>query len=187
MVGAQDSVTIRDWFTSASKRIEGLRFADGTAWDIDDIEARAFGQTDCLSSSAHPREDRNDHRQESDRAKDERGHPEQKGGGKDSVGLGSDEAVLDAAQFDSDHAVERRSKQEQAIAEQWRRVASHAETLAIESHPNDHGSASPASYLPLIDAPVHAIGFGFDASIGGGKASKDLKGFQGLSEGFRRL
>ncbi|MFY9315042.1 MAG: putative Ig domain-containing protein [Burkholderiales bacterium] len=38
--GGNGSVTVKDWFSSASKRVETVQFADGTAWDEAAIRAR---------------------------------------------------------------------------------------------------------------------------------------------------
>ena len=38
--GPHGSVTVKDWFSSSSKRVESIQFADGTTWGVQQIRDR---------------------------------------------------------------------------------------------------------------------------------------------------
>jgi hypothetical protein len=70
------------------------------------------------------------------------------------------------------------------IARQWARVHTYASALAFEGDDSEPSSwQSPAAKL----AGISAAAFGFEASIGAGRAQEGLRGLEGLTEGFRKL
>src|SRR5512135_1692705 len=69
----------------------------------------------------------------------------------------------------------------------WERVARHAAALGSGGDDFEHGAAWRGAGEFLRIAPGGGHGFGFDASIGAGRAPEGFKSFEGLREGFRRL
>ncbi|WP_162580328.1 calcium-binding protein [Variovorax sp. PBS-H4] len=51
--GAGDSVTVRRWFESASNRIEEVQFADGTAWNVVQLQALAEWRPPIVGTPAN--------------------------------------------------------------------------------------------------------------------------------------
>ena len=75
------------------------------------------------------------------------------------------------------------------IAAQWLAVARHARSLAedAESGESAAGSSLRPFSLPRLSGLGGGAGFGFEGSIGAGRGLDDMKSFEGLTEGFRRL
>ena len=68
----------------------------------------------------------------------------------------------------------------------WERVARHAAKLRAGGDEFEHGAPWHGNDLLRL-APNGGHAFGFDGSIGTGKAQEGFTSFKGLSEGFRRL
>ncbi len=87
---------------------------------------------------------------------------------------------------------ERGEREEKALSRAeirsaWERVARHAAALRFGGDDWEHGAAWHGAGEFLRIAPGGGHGFGFDASIGAGRAPEGFRSFEGLREGFRRL
>jgi VCBS repeat-containing protein len=199
--GDDGSVTVKGWFASEARRIERIEFADGTAWNEDEIGGR-------LGKPAR-------HKGASESAAFWAGAQAQDGGceapGVPGHGAGQGmqdepeperpidwfrdrperpyrfefEAILQAIGRGDSH---RALAPEQA-ARQWARVWAHAERLAAVDEDEALRGAPLGWHSFSLSGLLGSggVGFGFEGSTGAARGPQGFKIFEGLREGFDRL
>jgi hypothetical protein len=186
-------VTIAEWFASSANRLEQFKFSDGSAWDLAAID-KHLRDHDLDEDAAPIRHDPRGRGEDAplrnlplrqDDADEERRRP-------DGLGdlllryLAKAFAASDKEDFDKQdsHAIS-----EDEISRRWALVQKAAQALRHDgvdeigapTQTQWHNAASPA----LLDGK--AIGFGYEASLGGVQSQNGLEMFGGLREGFARL
>ena len=195
--GHGGSVTVRNWFDGASKRVERVEFADGSAWDEDALRARA--SANALENWWHQGWG-NDCGDERRWSFDGRGH-------RRALALGTgDEAdetrdsrlaiaawLAREARFDFGAVADflRREAGRQGgpvarerIAHQWRAVQIAAAHI---DYADDGVSVLSRPLAPGSVSTFHAAGWGHASSTGWRAAFAGMQTFAGLSEGFEKL
>ena len=190
VAGPHDSVTVKGWFASSSKRVESIRFADGSAWAVKDIEDKVYPAPGCKPPSDWPRVDEghrpDEHREQ--RGQDEHEQARGKDEKRDAVARAIDERLRRAPKFDFESLYgEEQRPDERDIASRWHRVAGYSDSLGDEDDDGRESVALALSHGLFLDDRSHSAGFGFESSTGTPRGPQDLKGFRGLGEGFRRL
>jgi Ca2+-binding RTX toxin-like protein len=191
VAGGHDSVTIRGWFASDSKRVETIRFADGTAWSTEDIEHDLLRHEPGCPPAFEPSEpkhyDRFDDHEER-HGLQQHDEPLSKVDEGDPFTTIIEEMLRRAPGFDFEEAHrEGRAEEEHRIAARWQKIA-HQDYSQGEDDDDARHSASAHDFHGSIGSAVDiAGGFGFEASTGAPRGPQGLKSLQGLAEGFRRL
>ena len=197
--GRRGSVTVKDWFTSSAQRVEEIQFADGTAWNEAEIRDRVQGRPRGGHGSGDPGHHDGHGHDGDDGPGDPGGHHDEPrdghGHGRDWVAEWIGERLAKKPRFDFEAALRSFEEREQpslsphGIAKQWEQVRRYSAGLAAEDDEDSrlgaitHGLGS--SHLLAVGSG--GSGFGFEGSIGAARGPQDLKSFEGLSEGFRRL
>lgn len=199
LTGPHGSVTIKDWFRSASKRVESIQFADGTVWDEQGIRQRTQSHGSHEGGHGWGRKDHRDdhHDRGDDRHTHDRGHQEHKKSderderhARDAVAEYIDSRLSSAPKFDfasldqvlGRSGSERRMSSDE-IARRWQAVAAYAQSLGADG---DDGDGIPHG-LPSHAWTQGGHGWGYEGSTGERQGQEGLKPFCGLDEGFRRL
>src|SRR5690606_4233085 len=206
LAGPHGSVTIEDWFKSSSRRVESIRFADGTVWSEDTIRLRTG--TDCAydggqGGSHHggyvkgdrDHDERPQDRDGNGKGKEKNGH-EKKGDGhgghddRDAVadfiaGWLSSAPRFDFARLDelTEPGGKERAMSAEEIARGWQAAAAYAQSL-------DHESDEEDGFLDgrhMRGWMLGGEGWGYEGSTGERRGPDGLQHFCGLQEGFRRL
>jgi Ca2+-binding RTX toxin-like protein len=184
LAGPHGSVTIKDWFASASRRVDRIQFADGTAWDEETIRERTgrdHGHCDV------PRHEGGHHHHNGSYRDDERKHERPDESRRDHVAERVSELLRRAPRFDFDRLIESLqapapSLRAKEISQRWTAVRRYAETLEGRESEDDGGGLSLAGWVR-----AGRMDWGFEGSTGGSRAQEELKALEGLKEGFRRL
>jgi len=193
--GGEGSVTVKNWFLAASKRVERVEFADGAAWGEGELRGRARRSHDDGWFEWPPhsagREEASSrdggHRLRKGKARDEDRH-----GFRDARGL-IDARLHRPARFDfSALAVQSRGEGkpgamgEARNARHWDAVRRAVALLALDDEDAAlgwHGDHHKES----IERWNAAHGWGHDGSTGRRTGFAGLRTFSGLGEGFRSL
>jgi len=199
VAGPHGSVTIKGWFDSSARRVEAVQFADGSAWSEDDLRElarRNDGISDPIDQHhGGDRQDRDEPGRHGSWRAEERPADRSDGELGEHLAEWLSQRLAQLPHFDFD-ALVRGEEQGPApedsrfgIAEQWRTVALYTRGLAGGDAEDDDGaSASPARGFALPRLLGSAgTAFGFDGSVGTARGIDELKSFEGLVEGFRRL
>ncbi len=191
------SVTIADWFASGRNRIERIEFADGTAWDMNAIEARihdhvpgAGGPWNWPPSSNH--EERSPWRDSRD-AWPIDGH-DGKRSEYDGVAAAISRLIAQYFHTDRQAGVPDGKKANaptspEEIARRWAAGQRYVERLTYETEDMDSAAGSHEWQSFGVSGPLRgkSIAFGFDASVGFAPPPNGLQSFVGLNEGFQHL
>jgi Ca2+-binding RTX toxin-like protein len=195
IAGPNGSVTIEDWFESPERRVESLRFADGTVWD----EARILERTrhaDPAWDRCEPprgehqwgRDDRPDH---GHKGPDKHWRDDDRGGGGQDV-LGA--RLARAPRFDFaalieafDRGARRASPAPNEIERRWSAVRRYAGTLEDDDGEERRGAPSSRRFGRHWPGLLAFEGWGFDGSTGAARAPEGFQCLEGIGEGLRRL
>jgi len=190
--GPHGSVTVKGWFASAAKRVERIQFADGTAWDVQEIRSRTrrrFEPDDGHDAPRHDRDDDHRHRHGGgDRdGKDHRGEKHESDHDW-SGGRLSRPARFDFERLHELLGREGRALSRHEVAARWRAVADYAQRLGADDGGRE-GAWLPGMRGGLLAGSMAqgGSGFGFEGSIGAARGQEGLRTLEGLIEGFRRL
>jgi VCBS repeat-containing protein len=181
--GSHDSVTIKGWFDSSSKRVERIEFADGGAWNEAAIRERVQGHGSgdwCDPWRGDDRDNGRDHHRKHDERDDRRDDKHDHGPRRDDDWHGG--RLGKPAHFDFDDFHRN--------ARGWSRVQAYAHRLAAEDADDPkHGAPTRGGKAwSLLGAALGGgTGWGYDGSVGAARGPEDLKSLEGLMEGFRRL
>ena len=196
--GRDGSVTVKGWFASDAKRVEEIQFADGTAWDEDEIRDRVRGRPhggghgsgDSGHHDDHGRGDDGprDHGDYHDERDDDRGH------GRDWVAEWIGERLAKRPRFDFESLLRELDGGGgpgggDDAARRWQAVARYAAALG-EDGDEDERRGAPFGWQGFARdglAGMGAAGFGFEGSTGASRGPQELKSFEGLNEGFHKL
>ena len=195
--GSHGSITIKGWFTASSaKKVEIIRFDDGTTWNTEEIRDRANGhdawwhgddpayrhgdRSDSYHGKAHsPRGDSGD---DSSRRK------------RDPIAEYLAAYLADKPRYDFDVLTQElasdRRKGEvlsvEEIARRWQKVARFGAGLANEQDGNAPGAGHRMVFGMSADLTL-VSGLGHASRSGTMSDGADLRTFRGLEEGFSHL
>ena len=198
IAGPHGSVTVKGWFDSNAQRVEGVQFADGSAWNEEDLRERAR-RSDGVCDPIDNGHGHHNHQQYAHDDHGRRRYEQTRGPGddrdhvRDHIGEWIRQRLARSPSFDFE-ALTRRQDREPghedshlAIAAQWKAVARHAHALAAEEQDETGVAGSRLYSWTLARLGALGAGFGFDSSIGASRGIEELKPLEGLTEGFRRL
>jgi VCBS repeat-containing protein len=183
LAGPHGSVTVKDWFASASKRVESIRFADGTTWNEQQIRNRTQ-QHSGHDDDCAPRYDRRDQDDPDDHRHggDDRGSNTSKNQQQDqrAYSWGGGRERYDFEELHELLGRGGRTPPPNDVAQRWAAVWRYADGL--------EGEADGASLAGQHDAARYGgLRWGFEGSTGAARGAEGLKTLEGLMEGFRKL
>jgi hypothetical protein len=198
--GLHGSVTIKGWFTSDSKKVETIQFADGTTWGVGEIRDRANrrehdggGHRDEDHGHQHKDRDENHHGADDRRHEDQHDHS----GRKDDRLADCLAAYLaDKPRYDFEaltQELERSDARGEAleareIARRWQMVDRYANALLNENDEDARGGAAHRlDDHGLLGGGAFGSAFGDTGSSGSMGGTASLKTLTGLEEGFHHL
>lgn len=195
--GREGSVTVKGWFAAEAKQVETIRFADGTAWDVQSIRERT--RQTSGDPDGGPDQGRHDDRDDDPGGGVRKHDEERRSRGRDS-GDGRDELselleayLAETPRYDFEE-LDRAGRREEAlsapeIVRRWERVNRYAYGLSNEQDEDARQGAGSLSSVAegLLGGREFGSGFGHSGSTGAMRGVGNLQTLQGLAEGFRRI
>jgi VCBS repeat-containing protein len=181
--GTHDSVTVKEWFASSSRRVESIQFADGTAWNEEQIRSRVQRHFD--EDCARPGHDRNyddDRQRSSSYGKDDHDsrHRRDDEHARRGYTWGAGRERYDFEELHELAGRGGRAPSRNEVAQRWAAVWRYADAL--------EGEADGASLPGQHDvARYSGLRWGFEGSTGAARGHEGLKTLEGIMEGFRKL
>jgi Ca2+-binding RTX toxin-like protein len=201
--GPHDGVTIKGWFTSNSKKVESIQFADGTTLRIADIREQAQ-RREQHDGGGNRGEDHGNHQEDRDEyhhgKSDGRRHDHQHDDRSDREGdrmadcLAAYLAHKPRYDFEAlTQELERSDWRGEAlepreIARRWQMVDRYTSALSNEHDEDARGGAAyRLGDQGLLGGGAFGGAFGYTDSSSSIRGIVSLKTLQGLEEGFRPL
>jgi hypothetical protein len=197
---ANGSVTVAGWFGDAGRRVESVRFADGTVWREAELSMRANARGHEHEDFRHEplRHGANSAEEPRDRDDQPRDGSQTSGAQKPTDNAANIIATLLGKQpaYDFSALTDYLSRQHDEgaarpltpaeISRQW--AALQRFTARLVDHPHAAEAAHGDGYADdLLRVAPSAVGLGFDGSTGTAPAQAGMKPLDGLTEGFKRL
>ncbi|HYR34752.1 MAG TPA: VCBS domain-containing protein [Burkholderiales bacterium] len=198
--GENDSVTVKNWFGSESRRVETVQFADGTAWN----EAQLSMRANCGSagwdghSGAVANADRSSPGGSGHHTSDHHDGARSTAGGRVTHAAQVIAALLNKkARYDFGALTAYiagkygdSSGRPLSVAEiglKWRSLQRFAQGLAqVDAYAKE--AASGRGYAEdLLQVAAAAMGWGYEGSTGRARDAGGMSSLEGLAEGFKRL
>jgi Ca2+-binding RTX toxin-like protein len=189
LAGPHGKVTVKGWFASSSKRVERIQFADGTAWNEQDIRERTRGAGSYGHGDYHGYShlDRDERAYRSHSAGEKRDDKEPASRKDDFVRDGySRRWGFDFEETVAALAAGARSLTREEVAAGWRAVARYAHSLGADEAGADGAGLTGAPLAGTGSAPA-AMRFGYEGSTAAPRGQDMLRTLEGLMEGFRNL